>query len=383
MRRAAGFSLVELMVAITLALFVSIAVISVFVGSRSAYQATSGTAALTDGGRFAIDFIENSVRNAGFMACSRSISQTTLLNAGGDPLLLNFAETLDGFEAAGTSPQSAGAYASATGTPAAPVVPDGNAGDWLDSAGGSLDSVLTGKVIQGNDVLAVRSSLLNTQPAYVTSISDGADNFIVSNPAPARLMAGELAVISDCADSLAMMITGVTPNGGGAQIDHKSGVGAAANSSASFLPMSFQIGSQVTPVDTVVYYIGKGEDGDGALFAADLYDFTQPTPLQLPPASALHTQELVPDIEAMQVLYGVDTNATQTVSEYVTADLVPDFNSVMSVKVAVLAASNPGAVPPPKTAPTYQLLGTTVTAPIDTRARQVFEVTIAVRNSLN
>jgi hypothetical protein len=62
---------------------------------------------------------------------------------------------------------------------------------------------------------------------------------------------------------------------------------------------------------------------------------------------------------------------------------VGDFNKVMSVKVAVLAASNLEAVKPPAAAPTYQLLGTTVTAPVDSRARQVFEVTIAARNALN
>jgi type IV pilus assembly protein PilW len=99
--------------------------------------------------------------------------------------------------------------------------------------------------------------------------------------------------------------------------------------------------------------------------------------------SVFTANELVPDIEAMQVLYGLDTTGTQTVSEYVTADQVPNFNSVMSVKVAVLAASPPASVPLPAVAPTYSLLGTTVTAPIDTRARQVFEITIAVRNLEN
>ena len=76
-----------------------------------------------------------------------------------------------------------------------------------------------------------------------------------------------------------------------------------------------------------------------------------------------------------------DARDAQTVSEYVTADLVADFNTVMSVKVAVLAASAPGSAKLP-VAQTYNLLGTQVTAPVDTRARQVFEETIAVRNSL-
>jgi hypothetical protein len=54
----------------------------------------------------------------------------------------------------------------------------------------------------------------------------------------------------------------------------------------------------------------------------------------------------------------------------------------MSVKVAVLAASAQGALPKPTAAPTYNLLGNIVTAPIDTRSRQVFEMTIGLRNSL-
>jgi type IV pilus assembly protein PilW len=80
------------------------------------------------------------------------------------------------------------------------------------------------------------------------------------------------------------------------------------------------------------------------------------------------------------VLYGVDTTGTQTVSEYLPAQQVIDFNSVMSVKIAVLAASQPGAVPKPAAAQVYQLLGNTVTVPPDTRSRQVFEITVSTRN---
>ena len=82
MSRVRGFSMVELMVAITLALVVTTGVISVFVGSRSAYQATSGTAELTDGGRFALNFISNSLRSAGYMACTTASRVQGILNAG-------------------------------------------------------------------------------------------------------------------------------------------------------------------------------------------------------------------------------------------------------------------------------------------------------------
>jgi type IV pilus assembly protein PilW len=357
MNRTRGFSLVELMVAITLALIVTAGVISVFVGSRSAYESTSGTAALTDGGRFALNFISTSVRGAGYMSCSTAPNVQGILNAG-SPLAFGFNEALQGFEAVGTGP-IAGAYAIAP----APVAGDGNAGDWV----GGLDASLTGLPVQHNDVLVARSTLPNAQTVYVSAIVDGAPSFTVNTQG--SLLAGQLAVISDCMKGVVFQISGIAPPGPNAVITHNAG-GSPGNSTSTFAPLSFAPGAQVTPVDTVVYYIGVGADGDGALWAYDLNA-----------TGTFTASELVPDIEAMQILYGLDTTKTQTVTEYVTADAVVDFNTVMSVKVALLAASAPGSVPLTG-AKTYNMLGTLVTAPNDTRSRQVFEETIAVRNAL-
>jgi type IV pilus assembly protein PilW len=357
MKRTRGFSLVELMVAITLAMIVTAAVISVFVGSRSAFLATSGTAALTDSGRFALNFISNSVRSAGYMACTTASHMQGILNAGATPLPFTFNEALGGFEANNTAP--AAAYTAAT----PPVAADGSTGDWTSG----LDAALTGKVLKNNDVLVVRSTLPNAQSVYVSAIADGSSQFTVNTQG--LLAVGQLAVISDCAKGVVFQISGLAPPGANAVITHNAG-GAPGNTTAAF-PVSFSPGAEVTPVDTLVYYIGKGADGDGALFVYDLNA-----------TGTFSANELVPDIEAMQILYGLDTNNTQIVSEYVTADQVPDFNTVMSVKIALLAASTPGSAHPPAAGNTYTLLGTVVTAPADSRERQVFEETIAVRNSL-
>ena len=357
MMRSRGFSLVELMVAITLAMIVTAGVISVFVGSRSAFLATTGTAALTDSGRFALNFISNSVRSAGYMACTTASRMQGILNAGATPLPFSFNEALAGFEANNTAPASA--YTVAT----PPVTPDASAADWVSG----LDAALTGIPLKNNDILVVRSTLANAQSVYVSAITDGSSQFTVNTQG--LLAVGQLAVISDCAKGVVFQVSGIAPPGANAVITHNAG-GVPGNTTAAF-PVSFSPGAQVTPVDTMVYYIGKGADGDGALFVYDLN------------ATGVFTaNELVPDIEAMQILYGLDTNNTQMVSEYVTADQVPDFNTVMSVKVALLAASAPGSAHPSGPANTYNLLGTVVTAPIDSRERQVFEETIAVRNSL-
>jgi type IV pilus assembly protein PilW len=357
MIRARGFSLVELMVAITLALIVTTGVISVFIGSRSAYNATSGTAALTDGGRFALNFISNSVRGAGYMSCTTAPLLQGTLNAGATALTTSFTQALGGFEAVNT----AGGTAYNIGP--APVAADGSNADWV----GGLDAALATLVVQNNDVLVARSTLGNATPAYVFAIADGSSQFTVN--ALASLQPGQLAVISDCSKGVIFQITGIGP-GVNPTIQHNGGGGPPGNATSAFVP-SFAAGAQVTPVDTLAYYIGVGADGDGALF---VYGSNA--------TGTWTSTELVPDIEAMQVLYGLDTNLSQTVNKYVTADQVADFNTVMSVKIAVLAASAPGSGRP-SAAVTYNLLGTTVTPPVDTRSRQVFEETIAVRNSLH
>jgi type IV pilus assembly protein PilW len=374
MRRARGFSIIELMVAVALALIVTAGVMAAFLGSRSSFMSTSGIAAVSDNGRFALDFLQSAVRSAGYSACNTTQRQLSLLNVGTSPIYYNFGQPLGGYEANNTM-SSPFTLPTPPSHPTDPqVTPDPSAGDWLASTGpawgGNLDPALANKVIKNSDVLVVNSSLRSSPwSAVVTNITNGASSFQVQNLY--NLTGGQLAVISDCAKSLVFQIGSVT-GGATPTVNFASGGGPGANSASSF-PVSFQIGSQVSPIDTTVFYIGTGADGDAALFS---YDTNGTAAFQAP-------TELVPDIENMQVLYGVDTTGTQTVSEYLPAQLVVDFNTVMSVKIAVLAASQPGAIPLPTAAPVFQLLGNTVTAAIDTRARQVFEITVSTRNMEN
>ncbi len=355
-----GFSLVEFMIAITLALIVTVAVLSVFLGSRSSFMSTSGTGAVADNGRFALSFLQAAVRSAGYMACNTTQRQLSMLNGVGT-LPYAFTQSMGGFEANATG--GAGAF----NLTAPPVAPDTSAGDWA----GGLDPHLANLVIKNSDVLVVSSTLPYSQTSYVTAISDGASNFTVNQQG--SLQNNQIAVISDCAKSVAFQITGFTPSGTNAVISHT--MAGAPGNNASALPVSFPVGAEVAPIDTTVYFIGQGADGDAALFEYDLYGGS----LTTTGGFTATPNELVPDIEAMQVLYGLDTTGTQVPSTYVTADQVANFNLVMSVKIAVLAASAPGAVPPGP-ARTFNLLGNIVTAPADTRARQVFEITVSLRD---
>lgn len=367
MHRARGFSLVELMVAVTLALIVSAGVLSVFIGTRSAFQSTSGLAAVSDNGRFAMNYLENAVRSAGYSACGAPVR--TIFNVSLEPTPLYYTggyaasglfQPVTGFEAAGTG--NGNSYTLSTTS--------GVVGNWNSPTGwpAGLDNAFTtlpALPIKNNDILVVRSSTQGAQPAYVTTI--GANSLTVTS-VPSNWAASQLAVVSDCVKSLVFQISAIA----GTTISHTTT--APLNITSTFpTHVTFAAGSQVTLLQTTAYFIGVGADGDGALFSADVLANNT---LTNPP------NELVPDIEALQILYGLDTNGSQTVSQYVTANLVADFTTVMSVEVAMLSAGPLGSAKKPAVANTYNLLGTTVTAPVDTRARQVFTVTTAIRNLL-
>jgi type IV pilus assembly protein PilW len=359
------------MVAITLALIVTAGVLSVFVGSRSAYQSTAGVAAVSDSGRFALNFLENAVRDAGNMACGAPVR--TIFNVGpGTPLntppfpALAF-QPITGFEAVNTG--LGGAY-TITATP-------GAAGNWSSPIGwaAGLNSAFGSSglaTVINNDILVVRSSTQGGSPAFVSNM--GINSFDVAT-VPPDFAPQKLAIISDCVKSLIFQISNILGN----TISHNTG-GVPGNLTNTFpAGVSFDLGSEVTLLQTTAYYIGVGADGDGALFSADLSAGNSFNSL-VPPISP---NELVPGIEAMQILYGLDTTSTRTVSRWVTADQVADFTQVMSVHIALLAAGPLGSANRGATAAQpYNLLGTIVTAPVDTRNRQVFDITVGVRNLL-
>jgi type IV pilus assembly protein PilW len=62
-----GFSLVELMVALTIGLLLTIAVAQLFVGSRRSYAATDDVARMQENMRFAHDVLSRTIRMAGYM----------------------------------------------------------------------------------------------------------------------------------------------------------------------------------------------------------------------------------------------------------------------------------------------------------------------------
>jgi type IV pilus assembly protein PilW len=389
-RAARGFSLVEFMVAIALGLLVTDAMMAMFVSIRSASRTTLGVAALSDGGRFALDTIEQAVRGAGNTACDSTapvseagVSLTRVISGvvSGDPLAADYTEPLAGYEAANTAPGSM------LTIPATPVAA-GGAGGWATSAalGSSLDPLLfapptpagqvspVGSIIAGSDVLVVHETQQGKAPAYTLAEADAGDASFQVSSGTTFAGAGQVGAISNCVQAEVFQVANFSP------------AGVVTLGSPLLTNMNFGTGAQVTPIDTTAFYIGIGADGDGALYRYDSGGGV------LGDATYSVNQELVPDVENMQILYGIETagsSGTETADQYVTADQVAtksftqDFNGVISVKIALLVASPPGAVPKGAAvvASPPELVGDSwMLAQADNRMRKVYEQTMFLRN---
>jgi type IV pilus assembly protein PilW len=308
---------------------------------------------MADSGRFALNLIGESVRSAGNLACNSAMSATSVPLVTTTNLTNNFGIGITGFEATGTAPGNPIAL------PATPVA--GVGGNWTPALDGNITTAAPGPIgapVQWSDVLVIYSSIPRVPPVYTTADAPaGTTTLAVSTPPPAApaMTATQYAALSDCTKSMIFKVAGVAPNS------------VTLNNATT---LAFSTGAFVAPLSTTVYYIGTGTDGDASLWRLEQVGGPSFTP-----------EELVPDVENMQVLYGIDPNGTQTASAWVTADQVGGVN-VVSIQVALLVASPPASKPvtPP---PAFNMIGTPVTVSADNRSRQVFYATINLRNAVN
>ena len=71
-QRTLGFSLVELMVALTTGLLVAAVIATMFASNARTFAVTSGVAELQEAGRNAFDVLQRDVRMAGYQGCDSS-----------------------------------------------------------------------------------------------------------------------------------------------------------------------------------------------------------------------------------------------------------------------------------------------------------------------
>lgn len=374
-RRAAGLSLIELMIALAIGTVLLVGLVQVFAASRVAYQGAEGLARVQENARFAIEFLQRDIRMAGHFGCVND--QAHFVKGTGDLAnhldatkpALNFGVSIMGYEAVNTAPGNAVTIGSA-------------ASGWNPALPAEIAAL---NPLPGSDIITLR--FLAEEGIPVTGLTPVSGSEVqVSFPAARApvLTAGgvsspRLFAVADCShvDVFQGDVNGST---------------VVSSSGVDFSPRytTFPLGqSLLYRAESIVYYVAPGASGRPALWRARA-DAAGNYP-------AAGREELVEGIESLQLLYGRDataaiSTATPPIGDITSQDTAQTVGSAAGewlrvglVQVGVLASSPEpaAAVAPALLDAQPRVLGVRFQPPAgDARYRNSYEVTIALRNRL-
>lgn len=327
--KESGMTLIEVMIAMVLGLFLLAGIFQVFASARMTYRMHENTSRMQETGRMALEVITRDVRMADFWGCASDLSNVVNnLDAGGAGYI--------NFGAGGIN-----------GTEGGP--------------GASDTLILRGAVNTG----------IGLEPPYGPQASA-----VLHAPQDNGLNQYDIVVVSDCSAGDVFQITDANPSTSGT-VGHNTGTGSPGNYNATnpgcpgggnahCLSKIYGDDANILIAQEITYNVGVGEEGQPALFRNGL--------------------EYLDGVEDLQILYGEDTDPRGsagwgTANYYVPADQIVDMNSVISIRFAVVTVSYDdnltGGVAPQN----YSVFGVNRVAP-DQRMRQVYSSTVTVRNRL-
>jgi len=348
--RQQGFTIVEIMIAMTLSLLLMAGILAVVAGSKITYLENERVARNQEGGRAAFEMILRDLRSAGFPGCAQPIAGLFSANnrlTNPTTLPWRFDVPVQGYE--------------------------GSNGSWSPT----LDAVLSGATpapSSANDVIVVRTIRGGLPQFRTTQFTNPSDDIVIGKSAGQKV-AGTTFVINDCGGESFFASTPSAADDAGttATLKLKTTGSEPINLTANLLA-SFAKGAQVSPVDTVVYYIAPSA-------TAAVKNSTAGPALWRIVGNA-NPEEVIPGVEKMEIQYGVDTDGDTVVNTYSNADTVDaasNWSNVVSVRLAILVRS-PEANSPDVDKRTYTLLSKDVGPFNDHYERSLFTTTVALRN---
>lgn len=277
-----GFTLVELMIGVTVGLFLTAGILGLFVSNKRVYTDTERFARLQENGRFAIDFLSYDLRLVNFWG------EVRYFELQGDSTLGGVANDCSGSAAAdGTG---AGLWAS------------------VSSADSSLSCIDDALVVDGipGDVLVIRYA---NPVALSDSDNDGALN------ADDGLAIGQPYILSNRQTGSLLSVR--------SSADYADVPGVAAGSE---IP-----GGRAWEYRYYLYYIRDNGDDAPPTLARKRLEWDSGNSRM-----TLVTEDLIEGAEGLRVLFGADTDADGRADTVTPASGVGDWNSVVSAKVFLL-----------------------------------------------
>jgi type IV pilus assembly protein PilW len=410
-----GLSLVELMVALLIGVILTSGVISVYITSKASYSMNTGLGQVQEEGRFALQKMQPLLVLAGNLGCyspPQGVPITSFLNSS-DPVY-NMRLPVYGFEYNGNSVDTGtGKYysdSSAPGFSNSPTV-DNTASDWSPTLSTKVAGVLSGYAVRYSDVLLIHEQIGNPPPAAINNDTGGdAGTWTYSSTNPPAMAAGQILVASNCNKEITTLVASAVDTTAHTISHSLTYAGTPGNSLApggltgSWKQFTVTAGGGlVGPAQTYIFFVGKSAIDNGtSLFEVSL-DTSGANAGQLGAPV-----EIVPGVENMQVLYGVDTDNDKVPNIYKTASAVDalaknkkcavnttvafddcPWQDVVSVRIALIVHSDPNSVDAaPASTTAFHMLGTSYTDSFsyrpypDRRMRRYFAQTFSLRNSL-
>lgn len=341
-----GFSVVELMVALLLGLFLVSGVTGMYISSKQTYRMTDNLSRLQESLRFSLEFISRDIRMAGYLPCRFPPTFTNAITNGNSTWFLDFFNYgIRGYEG-GVS---------------------------------TFPSEINSDVVPNTDAIAVlKGGLYSTS---VDSNNDVTNTVTLQNPFPTTEFGlGEIAIICDPRQASMFQISG--RNSAAGTLNYTSSPTTIAPDNAITNIGSYGDDAQITPYKPVIYFIAPSTQNPAInslkkrFFQARLIAGVE--------TAEMWEEELLEGVESMQILYGLDVDNDQIADRFEAANDIgaSEWPSVITVRLGLLMATGEEVTSQIDTN-SYNVAGTIISAPTtpaDRRLRYVVNTTINLRN---
>ncbi len=369
-QRQRGMSLVELLVALALSASLLAGVVGVFVAMFQADRSQEGVSRIQESGRFAVNFLSQDLRMAGYLGCSSTLERDEINNTlNAPPSSFRIDRSVQGWEATTSDP---GDINNSVNNEAA--VSTAVAGGWTTSGTNVLD---TTTAMPGTDIFRIWGADPDATTTVI-SVTPGAST-VVKVVNTTDIPDDSILLLSNCEKADLVQACSQQVVGSPATLNLTLSAGCSPGNVAS-LTLDTGAGAKVMQLSGTLYYIGKR--GDVATNPPTLFRRTLGTN-----GAAGTAEELVEGVENMQVLYGENTNNdnNNAADRFVPADQVSNWSKVVSLRITLLVQSLEDNLVPTPQAFTYNGViynGTSGNGalPPDGRLRRVFTTTINLRN---
>lgn len=391
--RQQGLTLIELLIAMAIALVLIFGVVTLYSQSLQQARLNANLAQMDENSRFALDKLAKDVRMAGFSGCLAYDQEEeagafwSVYNKNGEASYSQaVVQGMQGFDinntdwGEGVLLINASDSGVAVGSGANVYGPNYTATEQanFDNAAANSDSLRLWSAVQGVDVI-------QGFPASDADFAAGEDLLVSDNPAAAAVLqncgganaffnAGDMVMYSSCGIRLVAQVCEVNGN----QLSFRNGAGGSCN---NVFPAGRNYsgnagdGGELFKLQDITYYVGFSDfvSGQPSLFRG----------------VGQQRFELAPGVENMQLLFGYDLDAElgsneKSADAYASAtqlrDLGINWNDVVSVRISLVIRSPEELIGEAERGATELVVNGQEIEVNDGYLRRVYTRTISLRN---